>query len=101
MSSLRMYAMPLTRQKAELQGRFSFYPPALFFARVRLKNDHLILTGWYWRGRYRRAIPRNRILHADATGEEMLLLWLTHGETIRLKIKQARIWQERLMAPPN
>ncbi len=75
---------------------FAFRNPALLFARATLEDDHLTLTGWTWRGHYRRRIPLRRILHADARGDDELILWLFDGETLRLRMKHARAWKARL-----
>ncbi len=68
----------------------------MLFARVTLEDDHLTRTGWTWRGRYRRRIPLDRILHVDARGDDELILWLFDGETLRLRMKHARAWKARL-----
>ncbi len=75
---------------------FASRSPALLFARVTLEDDHLTLTGWTWRGRYRRLIPLDRILHIDARGDDELILWLFDGETLRLRMRHARAWKARL-----
>ncbi len=81
-----------------LTSGFAFRHPALLFARATLKPDHLALTGWTWRGRYRRRIPLDRILHADARGDDELILWLFDGETLRLHIERAQRWREAIEA---
>lgn len=81
-----------------LTSRFAFQSPALLFARATLEDDHLALAGWTWRGRYRRRIPRDRILHADARGDDELILWLFDGETLRLHIERPAAWKAALNA---
>lgn len=81
---------------APLTSRFRFLNPALFFPRARLDAAGLLLTGWHWRGRYNRRLPLDRILQADALDDNGLLLWLTNGETIRLRIDRAHQWKERI-----
>ena len=84
------------RSSRTLRSWFAFRDPALLFARATLDEDHLALTGWTWRGRYQRQIPLDRILHADARGDEELILWLFDGETLRLRMKHARAWKAHL-----
>ncbi len=79
-----------------LRSGFAFRDPALLFARATLEDAHLTLTGWTWRGRYRRRIPLRRILHVDARGDDELILWLFDGETLRLRMRHARAWKARL-----
>ena len=83
---------------AALVSRFDFRNPSLLWGRVRLSPKFLLLTGWTWRGRYHRRIPLDRILHADARGDDELILWLFDGETLRLRMKQARAWKAHLDA---
>ena len=82
-----------------LRSWFAFRDPALLFARATLDQDHLALTGWTWHGRYQRQIPLDRILHADARGDDELILWLFDGETLRLRMKHARAWKAHLDTP--
>ena len=84
------------RSSRTLRSWFAFRDPALLFARATLDEDHLALTGWTWRGRYQLQIPLDRILHADARGDDELILWLFDGETLRLRMKHARAWKARL-----
>ena len=81
-----------------LHSWFAFRDPALLFARATLDEDHLALTGWTWHGRYQRQIPLDRILHADARGDDELILWLFDGETLRLHIERAQRWREAIEA---
>lgn len=76
-----------------LVSRFDFRNPSLWWARARLVADHLELTGWTWRGRYRRRIALSRILHVDVRGEDELVLWLLEGEVLRLRVEQAQQWK--------
>ncbi len=85
-----------SRSSRVLCSWFAFRDPALLFARATLEDDHLTLTGWTWRGRYRWRIPLRRILHVDARGDDELILWLFDGETLRLRMKHARAWKARL-----
>lgn len=81
-------------------GRFDFAKPHLLLGRVWLSTDHLTLTGWNWKGRYRRCIPLHRLLHVDAEGED-LILWLFDGETLHLRTAQAVAWKAVLSATPD
>jgi len=76
--------------------RFSFNNPPLLFARVRLFADRLELTGWHLWGRYRRDIRLRGILQVDALEHDRLLLWLASGETVRIRVRQARQWKETI-----
>ena len=84
------------RSSRVLRSWFAFRDPALLFARATLDQHHLALTGWTWHGRYQRQIPFDRILHADARGNDELILWLFDGETLRLRMKHARAWKAHL-----
>ncbi len=86
------------RREATLTSRFRFSNPALLFPRARLGAAHLDLLGWRLRGRYRRRILLDQILHVDVIGNEGLLLWLVNGETVRLHIERARRWREAIEA---
>lgn len=91
-----------SRAKAVRTGRFSFKEPTLLRPRVRLFPDALVLEGWHWRGRFRRYVPLRDILQVDVTSTGRLLIWLTSGETIRLRLDAAEAWKkaiERLQAP--
>lgn len=79
-------------------GRFQFSDPNLWWARARLYTDRLELTGWHWRGRYRRVLPLHQILQVDVPGDENLLIWLASGETVRLRIKEANRWKTAIEA---
>lgn len=68
----------------------------LLYARARLASDHLELSGWHWRGRYKRRIPLERVVHVDVKGDEGLILWLVDGEVVRLEIEQSHLWRDRL-----
>ena len=86
----------LTSPDAVLSGRFRFRNPSLLWARVRLYPDRLELSGWHMQGRYVRRIPVRQILQADATTFDSLLLWLSDGETIRLRVKEAFRWKQAI-----
>ncbi len=81
-----------------LVSRFAFQYPSLLWGRVRLGPDGLSLTGWTWRGRYRRQIPFDRILHVDARADDELVLWLFNGEALRLRINRSAAWKAALNA---
>lgn len=81
---------------AHLTSPFTFGGPVLWLARARLFADHLELSGWRLRGRYRRRIPLRNILQVDVPRAEELLLWLSNGQSLRLGIPQAHVWKERL-----
>lgn len=84
--------------KAVRASRFSFKEPTLLCPRVRLFPDDLVLEGWQWRGRYHRQIALSRILQIDVTSTGRLLLWLTTGETIRLRVDEAEAWKQAIEA---
>lgn len=79
-----------------LSDSFSFAHPTLLWARARLYEDRLELTGWRLTGRYRRRIPLRRILQADVTDENRLLLWMADGQMLRLRIDRAERWQQAI-----
>ncbi|HMB92905.1 MAG TPA: hypothetical protein VKP65_18795 [Rhodothermales bacterium] len=80
-------------ERAQCTDRFSFSNPPLLFARARLFTDRLELTGWQLQGRYRRDLSIRHILQIDALADDRLVLWLASGETVRLRIRQARQWK--------
>jgi hypothetical protein len=79
-----------------LSGSFSFARPALLCARAHLYENRLELTGWQLTGRYRRRVPLRRILQADAPEANRLLLWMADGRTLRLRVDEARRWQQAI-----
>ena len=85
-----------TRSETVLSGRFRFRNPALLWARVRLYPDRLELSGWQMRGRYFRRILLQQVLQSDATTADSLLLWLSDGETVRLRVKEALRWKRAI-----
>lgn len=76
-------------------GRFSFEEPTLFFRRLRLYEDRIEMSGWRWSGRYRRMIPLERVLQVDVA-DDRLVLWLTPGSTVRLRVDEPRAWKARI-----
>ena len=78
------------------QSRFRFGSPALLFAKIRLYEGHIDLSGWQLHGRYHRRIGLRQILHIDVLREETMVLWLTSGEVLRLKIEQAVLWKAEM-----
>lgn len=82
------------RKNALLVDRFAFEYPALLCSRVRLFDDGIVLTGWSWKGRYRRRLPLRHVLQIDIVDRRGILLWLASGETIRLRVRKARRWKE-------
>ena len=91
--------MPVSRSAPSLlSSRFAFRNPALLFARATLAHEHLSLTGWSWRGRYHRRIPLKRILQVDVPDHDGLLLWLSNGETVRLRIRRPQTWKRAIEA---
>lgn len=80
-----------------LVSAFDFQNPSLFRGRARLLADALVLTGWHWRGRYRRRIALDRILHADVR-DDGLILWLFDGETLRLRMREPEQWKAEVEA---
>ena len=81
-----------------LVSRFAFRDPSLWWARARLEAEHLVLTGWTWRGRYRRYIALSRILYVDVRDTDELVLWLFEGEVLRLRIPRAQRWKAEIEA---
>jgi hypothetical protein len=79
-------------------GCFSFREPLFLFPRMTLHRDRLELAGWSWRGRYRRQIAVARILQVDVTSTGRLLLWLSSGETLRLRVRNADAWKQAIDA---
>jgi len=77
---------------------FRFTNPALAFARARLFTDRIELTGWQIQGRYRRSIPLNQVLQVDCSGGPSLLLWLSSGETLRLRVADPGLWKATIEA---
>lgn len=83
-------------RQALRQSRFTFGSPALLFAKIRLYEGHVDLSGWQLNGRYHRRIGLRQILHIDVLREETMVLWLTSGEALRLQIKQAVLWKAEM-----
>jgi hypothetical protein len=79
-----------------LSTRFSFEEPALWFARARLLDDAIELTGWRLTGRYQRRIPLHTIVEVDAPTSDCLLLWFTTGRTLRLRLDDAARWKRAI-----
>lgn len=79
-----------------LSTRFAFDEPTLWFARAHLEADALVLTGWTLTGRYRRRIPLDRIVEVDVPAADCLLLWLTSGRTVRLRLPRAEEWRDAI-----
>jgi hypothetical protein len=86
----------LTPSDTVLSGRFRFRNPSLLWARVRLYADRLELSGWHMQGRYFRRILLQQVLQADALNADSLLLWLSDGETVRLRVKEAHRWKRTI-----
>jgi hypothetical protein len=81
-----------------LDGRFDFQSPALEFSRARLYADRLELSGWRLIGRYHRRIPLGSVLQVDALNDSALVIWLSVGETIRLRVNRASSWKRQIEA---
>jgi hypothetical protein len=80
-----------------LSTRFSFEEPALWFARARLLDDAIELTGWRLTGRYQRRIPLHTIVEIDTPTSDCLLLWFTTGRTLRLHLAaEAARWKQAI-----
>jgi hypothetical protein len=86
----------LTSHEIVMSGRFRFRDPALLFAHVRLYEDRLELTGWRIKGRFHRRIPLQQVLQGDALNTDSLLLWLSNGETVRLRVRQSLRWKQAI-----
>ncbi len=63
---------------------------------MRLFSDHLRFDAWNWRGRYHRRIDLDDVLQVDVTGAGRLLVWLTNGESIRLRLHEAAAWKQAI-----
>lgn len=81
-----------------LDGRFDFQSPALAFPKARLYADRLELSGWRLRGWFHRRIPLRNVLQVDALNDSALVIWLSVGETIRLRVNQASSWKRHIEA---
>jgi len=81
-----------------LDGRFDFQSPALAFPKARLYSDRLELSGWRFSGRFHRRIPLRSVLQVDAVNDSVLVIWLSVGETIRLRVNQASSWKTHIEA---
>ena len=96
--TLMMPASPI--REALFAGRFAFQNPILFCAKARLYRNCLTLSGWRLGGRslrkYRREIPIPQIVQVDVTDKDQLLIWLSSGETLRLKVVDARAWKKEI-----
>ena len=86
----------LSSTETVLSGRFRFHNPALLCARVRLYEDRLELSGWQMHGRFVRRIPLHQVLQADVLKADSLLLWLSSGETVRLRVEGALRWKRAI-----
>ena len=86
------------RHEPLLASRFRFSGPQLLFARARLFADRIELSGWHLRGRYRREVALRRILQADVSREGDLLLWLSNGKTLRLRVRLPQRWKAMIEA---
>jgi hypothetical protein len=86
----------LTSAETVLSSRFRFHNPSLLCARVRLFRDRLELSGWQVQGRYVRQIPLRQVLQADVLKTDSLLLWLSNGETVRLRVEGALEWKRAI-----
>jgi hypothetical protein len=79
-------------------GRFDFQSPALAFPKARLYADRLELSGWRLTGRFHRRIPLRSVLQVDTLNDSALVIWLSVGETIRLRVNQASNWKMHIEA---
>jgi hypothetical protein len=86
----------LPRSDTVRSGRFRFRNPALLWARLRLYEDRLELSGWHLKGHYVRRIRLQHVLQADALQAEALLLWLFDGQTLRLLVEEAPRWKRAI-----
>lgn len=84
------------RQRAFLTDRFVFQSPSLAFARARLHADRIELSGWLLGGRYLCRIPLERVLQVDAANDRSLVIWLSTGETLRIRIRRALRWKREI-----
>ena len=79
-----------------IQSSFRFRDPMLFRPRAKLTRDAIELTGWHWKGRYRRHILLTNVLHTNAKSDDILVLWLADGEVIRLHLDNAGTWRKAI-----
>jgi len=77
--------VPLRTAAFGLEDRWLLWPRAQLYA------DRLELTGWGLGGHYRRSISLDRIGEVEPI-EEGLLLHLTDGSALRIRIDTPRKW---------
>jgi hypothetical protein len=83
-------------KQAILAGRFDFQSPALIFPKARLYADRLELSGWHFGGRYNRRVPLKNVLQVDVVNASGLVIWLSVGETLRIRIGGALLWKQEI-----
>jgi hypothetical protein len=79
-----------------LESPFGFTSPALLFGRASLLTDRIELSGWRLAGRYLRRIPIEKVLQVDSVDDGNLVVWLSVGEVVRLRIEHAGLWKEKI-----
>lgn len=85
-------------QTALVQARASADGPALFKARLTLFADRLSLSGWSWRGRYRRDVPLAKIAQVHASAPDHLDVLLSSGARLALTLNEAELWRQAILA---
>ena len=85
--------MPASPSTPLWSAPFRFAQPALLRPRATLFADRLELTGWRLPcGRYRRVVRLQRLLH-ETSAPDMLVLWQTGGDVLRLRVSDAAQWK--------
>lgn len=91
------FMMGASRRDVLWSSAFRFLRPVLWCGQARLYTDRLELRGWSWRGRYRRLIELQRIVHVDVLATDEVRLWCSGGDTFRLRLDDAAEWKKRLL----
>ena len=77
--------VPVRATSFALPGRILFWP------RVCLYSDRLVLTGWYFWGRYRRSISLDRVEQTEADGGRVHV-HLASGAQLQLDVPNPEAW---------
>jgi hypothetical protein len=70
----------------------------LYRAELALYADRLSLSGWSWRGPYRRDIFLQTISDVVLPGDDRLDLYLNSGETLLFTLPAADYWRQAIIA---
>jgi hypothetical protein len=72
--------------------------PCVLRLQLTLFADRLSLSGWFWRGRYLRAITLDTIAEVAAVASDRLDIQLTSGEILSLTVPGPERWQRSILA---